>query len=341
MPGSSLSARDRRLKRRDFLQFSLGFGLAAALATRRAYAQAQDFKAWLQDLKSEARGAGIGQTTLDDALDNIAPLDRVVELDRKQPEFTITFQQYMLRVVNDARVERGKRLLEEHKALLAEVSAKFGVQPRFIVSLWGIETDFGRLTGGFPVIAALATLAFEGRRAAFFRKELLNALRIVDQGHIRAGDMIGSWAGAMGQSQFMPSSFLSYAVDYNGDGKRDIWTTLPDVFASIANYLGKSGWNADQSWGRAAQLPAGFEPNFVTLDVKKPLAEWVKLGVRRSDGGPLPDRPFDASIIKPGDGGDAFVVYDNYRVIMKWNRSQYFATAVGTLADRIGGVIRP
>lgn len=337
MPGSCPSAHERRLKRRSFLQYSLALASAAALPPLRARAQQPDFKTWLRDFKTEAQGAGIGQATLDDALDNIATIDRVIELDRKQPEFTITFQQYMQRVVNDARVERGKRLLDEHRALLEEVGGKFGVQPRFIVSLWGIETDFGRLTGGFPVIAALATLAFEGRRAAFFRKELLNALRIVDQGHIRPSNMIGSWAGAMGQSQFMPSSFLSYAVDYDGDGKRDIWTTLPDVFASIANYLGKSGWNAGQNWGRAAQLPASFDPALASLEIKKPLADWAKLGVRRADGAPLPDRPVDASVIKPGNGDGAFVVYENFRVIMKWNRSQFFATAVGTLADRIGG----
>ena len=337
MPGSCPSEHERRLKRRSFLRYSLGLASVAALPPLHARAQQPDFKTWLRDLKTEAQGAGIGQATLDEALDNIATIDRVIELDRKQPEFTITFQQYMQRVVNDARVERGKRLLEEHRALLEEVGGKFGVQPRFIVSLWGIETDFGRLTGGFPVIAALATLAFEGRRAAFFRKELLNALRIVDQGHIRPGNMIGSWAGAMGQSQFMPSSFLSYAVDYDGDGKRDIWTTLPDVFASIANYLGKSGWNAGQNWGRSAQLPANFDSALASLEIKKPLADWAKLGVRRADGAPLPDRPVDASVIKPGNGDGAFVVYENFRVIMKWNRSQFFATAVGTLADRIGG----
>ncbi|MGQ0675968.1 MAG: lytic murein transglycosylase [Rhodospirillales bacterium] len=337
MPGSRSCASIRRLERRSFLQVSLGLALAAALPAGHARAQPQDFQAWLKDLKAEALAAGLKRSTLDEALDGIQPIARVIELDRKQPEFVLTFREYMLRVVNDARVEKGRRLLEEHKALLEGVGRKFGVQPRFIVALWGIETDFGRLTGGFPVIAALATLAFEGRRAQFFRKELLNALRIVDQGHIRGGDMIGSWAGAMGQSQFMPSSFLSFAVDYDGDGRRDIWTTLPDVFASIANYLGKSGWNADQNWGLAVRLPEGFDAALASLEVKKPLAEWTKLGVRRADGQALPDRPVEASIVKPGNGEDAFAVYDNYRVVMKWNRSLYFATAVGTLADRIGG----
>ena len=336
MPGSRPLARPLPLERRSFLRLSLGAATAAAWPAPRARAQG-DFRAWLQEFKAEALAAGLKQSTLDEALDNIQPLPRVIELDRKQPEFVLTFREYMQRVVNDARVEKGRRLLDEHKALLEEVGRRFGVQPRFIVALWGIETDFGRLTGGFPVIAALATLAFEGRRAAFFRKELLNALRIADQGHIRPGEMTGSWAGAMGQSQFMPSSFLSYAVDFDGDGRPDIWTTLPDVFASIANYLGKSGWKGEQDWGRAVRLPEGFDGAQAGLEVKKPLREWGRLGVCRADGGALPERPFDASIVLPGNGGDAFAVYDNYRVIMKWNRSLYFATAVGTLADRIGG----
>jgi membrane-bound lytic murein transglycosylase B len=318
------------------------FRLAAPLALaalggvpRTADANPQSFDAWLNDLRQEAQAKGISARTLDSALTGVQPIDRVLELDRKQPEFTLTFRDYLARVVNDARVEKGKRLLDENRALLDKVGKQFGVQPRFIVALWGIESDFGRLTGGFPVIAALATLAYDGRRSAFFRTELLNALRIIDQGHIAAGNMTGSWAGAMGQSQFMPSSFLNFAVDYDGDGRRDIWTTLPDVFGSIANYLSKSGWNEEQTWGRPVSLPPGFPNDQATLQVKKSLAEWNAQGVRKIDGSPLPARDLQASVIKPGDGEDAFLAYDNFRVIMKWNRSQFFATAVGTLADRL------
>ncbi|MCC7049189.1 MAG: lytic murein transglycosylase [Alphaproteobacteria bacterium] len=301
----------------------------------RAGANAQDFDSWLKDLRQDARGKGISQRTIDDSLAGLQPIDRVLELDRKQPEFTLTFRDYLARVVNDARVEKGRKLLDENRALLEQVSRNYGVQQRFIVALWGIESDFGRLTGGFPVIAALATLAYDGRRSTFFRQELMNALRIIDQGHINVRSMTGSWAGAMGQSQFMPSSFLSFAVDYDGDGKRDIWTSLPDVFGSIANYLSKSGWNEEQTWGRPVSLPPGFPNDEATLSVKKTLGEWNARGVRKMDGSPLPARDLMASVIKPGDGEDAFLAYENYRVIMKWNRSQFFATAVGTLSDRL------
>ena len=309
--------------------------IAAGVVPLPASANQQDFATWLAVLRDEALGSGISLRTVDDALSNVQLIDRVLELDRKQPEFTLTFRDYLARVVNDLRVEKGRRLLEENRALLAEISKRYGVQPRFIVALWGIESDFGRLTGGYPVIDALATLAYDGRRSVFFRKELMNALKIIDGGHIAATQMTGSWAGAMGQSQFMPSSFLNFAVDHDGDGRRDIWATLPDVFASIANYLSKSGWKAEQTWGRAVSLPANFDPNLVTPSVTKSLGGWNAAGVRKHDGGKLPDRDITASVIKPGDGEDAFLIYDNYRVIMKWNRSQFFATAVGTLADRI------
>ena len=229
--------------------FVQGFGTKAV---------AEEFNTWLDTLKIEARSKGISQSTIESSLSGIKPIPRVIELDRKQPEFTLTFEEYLGRVVSDRRIRIGKAKLVEHKKLLAEISIKYGVQPRYIVALWGIETDFGRITGGFPVISSLATLAYDGRRSKFFRKELFLALKIVDKGHITAKDMLGSWAGAMGQNQFMPSSFHAYAVDYNRDGSKDIWKTLPDIFASIANYLSKSGWQGDQTWGRAVRLPDKF-----------------------------------------------------------------------------------
>lgn len=333
----SLSFPWRSMLRRKFLTILTGAAacIAAGWASLPASANQQDFATWLAVLRDEALGTGISPRTLDEALSNVQLIGRVLELDRRQPEFTLTFRDYLNRVVNDARVEKGRRLLDENRALLERIGREYGVQPRFIVALWGIESDFGRLTGGYPVIDALATLAYDGRRSAFFRKELINALKILDGGHIAATQMMGSWAGAMGQSQFMPSSFLSFAVDYDGDGRRDIWYTLPDVFASIANYLSRSGWNRDQTWGRAVSLPPNFDAGLTDLSVTKPLGGWNTAGVRRPDGGKLPDRDITASVIRPGGGEDAFLVYDNYRVIMKWNRSQFFATAVGTLADRI------
>jgi membrane-bound lytic murein transglycosylase B len=296
------------------------------------------FGRWLEDLRHEALAKGVGAPILDRALRGLKPIARVIELDRKQPEFTMTFRQYLTRVVPAARVATGKRKLNENRALLETVAKKYGVQARFLVAFWGIETDFGRLTGGFSVVRALATLAHDGRRSSYFRKELINALKILDGGHIELSAMTGSWAGAMGQPQFMPSSFLAYAVDDNGDGRKDIWTTKADVFASAANYLARSGWKGDETWGRRVSLPEGFDQALASLKVRKRLSAWQDLGVRRIDGSDLPTRDLQASVVYPGKpGGDAYIVYNNFRTILKWNRSTYFAVAVGSLADRIGG----
>jgi membrane-bound lytic murein transglycosylase B len=294
---------------------------------------AKDFNSWLAIFKAEAIEKGIKKKTLDSAFSGVKPIPRVIELDRRQPEFTLTFQQYIGKVISNRRVNIGKRKLLEHSELLKNVSKKFNVQPRFIVALWAIETDFGRIMGGFPVISSLATLAFDGRRGKFFRKELILALKIIDDGHITANKMMGSWAGAMGQNQFMPSSFHAYAVDYNGDGSKDIWKTLPDVFASIANYLSQSGWRVSETWGRPVILPK----NFAYTKKLRALAEWQKLGVKKLDGGDLPKSILKASIILPekNNMAPAYLAYNNYRVILRWNRSDYFAIAVGTLADRL------
>jgi membrane-bound lytic murein transglycosylase B len=323
------------MRRRSFLA-----GLAGALAAAptRGFANEMEFDAWLKAFRQEAAAKGIPTSTIDASLAGVAPIPRVLELDRRQPETTLTFDEYIARVVNPGRVESGRARLQEHRDLLTRVSQAYGVQPRFIVALWGIETDFGRLTGNFSIVSALATLAYDGRRSAFFREELLNALRIVAKGHVAPQELRGSWAGAMGQSQFMPSTYLAYAVDFDGDGKADIWSSRADVFASAANYLSKVGWRGDETWGREVKLPAGFDRALVDHNkVQKPLTEWQTLGVRRLDGGDLPQRDLAASVIQPGGAdGPSFLIYNNYRVLLRWNRSLYFATAVGFLADRIG-----
>lgn len=312
----------------------------------------KDFSAWLEALRAEALSRGISRDTVTVALTGLQPVPRILELDRRQPEFTLTLRQYLDRAISDARVKQGRARYAENRALLDEVGRKFGVQPRFIVALWGIETNFGQNQGGFPVVQALATLAFDGRRSAYFRGELFHALKILDENHIKPGAMVGSWAGAMGQSQFMPSSFLTFAVDYDGDGRRDIWGTRADVFASAANYLKKSGWRDDQTWGREVRLPANFGATLQKvmpaeppagcraqrfISERKPLREWQKLGVRRADGGDLPQREdIMASLAVPeGEQGPALLVYENFRTTLKWNCSILFATAVGILADRI------
>lgn len=302
---------------------------------------AQGFDVWLKNFRSEAATKGISDSTLNAALTGVAPIDRIIELDRKQPEGTMTFEKYRERVISEQRINTGRYLLQKHRAVLDTVSRQYGVPPQAIVALWGIETSYGENTGGFKVVDALATLAYDGRRSEFFRKELLDALRIIDAGHITADKMKGSWAGAMGQNQFMPSSFHAFAVDGNSDGRRDIWNTLPDVFASTANYLSKSGWKKDQRWGRAVTAPASLRKSIPSgqggLDIKRSLSQWRDLGVTQTDGSPLPVVDgMNASLVLPdGVSGSAYLVYDNYRVIMKWNKSTYFATSVGLLSDYI------
>jgi len=304
----------------------------------QAFVPALAFEAWMDRLRADALKQGISKEIVAAALtDDLKPIKSIVKLDRKQPEKTITFNQYRKNIVSRARVNKGRKMFKRHRAELQKIGDAFGVQPRFIVALWGIETNYGGYTGGFGIVPALVTMSYDGRRSAFFRKELMDALRILDQGHISLANMKGSWAGAMGQSQFMPSSFLRYAVDYNGDGRRDIWNTKVDVFASAANYLAQSGWKGDETWGRAVKLPKNFKNKFTGLKVQKTLAEWQKLGVRKINGMDLPVvAGMKGSIVQPdGVGGSAYLVYNNYRTIMRWNKSLYFATSVGLLADQI------
>ena len=294
------------------------------------------FDTWLAEFHSEAQAAGISAATLDTAFAGLKPIDRVIELDRQQPESVLTFEEYLARVVPERRITIGREKLAQHRALLDKVSAEFNVPTRFIVALWGIETDYGRLGGNFSVIASLATLAYEGRRATLFRKELLEALRILDSGDVALSDLRGSWAGAMGQTQFMPSTYRNYAVDFNGDGKRDPWNQLPDVFASAANYLAKIGWVKGETWGREVRVPDNFAQQWVGLEHRNPLAEWQALGIRHKDGADLAALDMTASLVQPsGPAGRAFLVYDNFRVLMQWNRSTYFGVAVGQLADAL------
>ncbi|MEW5703323.1 MAG: lytic murein transglycosylase [Pseudomonadota bacterium] len=324
-----------------FFQIRLGIVAAILMAFLGGFAPrpavAEEFSAWLSALRAEALEKGIRAEILDAALKDAAPIERVIELDRSQPEFTLTFDEYLARVVPAARIEKGREKLRENRDILTAISKRYGVQPRFLVAFWGIETDFGRLTGGFSVIRALVTLAYDGRRSAFFRKELIAALHILNEGHIAPDAMTGSWAGAMGQTQFMPTTFRQAAVDYDGDGRRDVWTSWADALASAANYLAQSGWRGDETWGRRVRLPEGFDASLVGLGVTKSVEAWQAMGVRRANGADLPKAEISGSIVLAKDGrGPAFLVYSNYRAILTWNRSTFFAVAVGTLADRIG-----
>lgn len=297
----------------------------------------QPFPEWLAQFKADARAAGISQKTLDATFAQTEPDDSIIVLDNKQPEKRFTLEEYLARTITKKRIQDGRKFLEANEALLTRVGNAYGVQPRFIAALWGIETDFGRNTGNFITTDALATLAYDGRRAAFFRGELMDALRILEAEHMAAEDMYGSWAGAIGQCQFMPSTYLKYAVDFDHDGKRDVWDNKGDFFASIAHYLQGLGWEKNEGWGRPVEVPEGFDMALADIGKTRPLSEWQKLGVRKRGGGNLPAGDTEASLITVGEGEDApvYLIYGNYKALLKWNRSRYFATSVGMLADAI------
>lgn len=295
------------------------------------------FTRWLAEFRTEAETAGISGATLDVALAEVAPIERVVELDRNQPETRLDFWTYLGRVASEARIDQGRRLLNEHRSLLAGIEDRHGIPPEMLVAVWGVESSFGTNQGGFPVIGSLVTLAYDERRAAMFRSELIHALRILDEGHIGLSAMQGSWAGAMGQVQFMPSTFNQYARDGNGDGRKDIWQTTADALESAAAYM-STGWQRGYVWGRQVRLPDGFDRELTGLATTKRLGEWQALGVRRIDGADLPTADIGASIVLPTDeASPAFLVYQNYRMLLNWNRSNLFALSVAHLADRIAG----
>jgi len=320
-------------KLKKLLSVALGLAIAST-----AYANEVSFEQYLEGLKTEAREKGVSEQVIEQAFANVEHKPRAVKADKNQPETRLTLDEYIPRAVPDWKVKQAKELYKEHYAELSRIGEEYGVQPRFIVALWGVESNFGRFTGNYPVIDALSTMAYDGRREAFFRKETMAALQILDEGHIQFEDFKGSWAGAMGQCQFMPSSFLSFAADGNGDGKKDIWNSEADVFASAANYLSQSGWNDTFTWGRQVKLPAGFDMNLEgrVEGKEKTLAEWNQLGITRYDGSALPQVEVDAWLTAPDNAnGRVYLVYNNYNVLMKWNRSYYFALAVSHLADRI------
>ncbi len=309
-----------------------------------------DFQSYTAALKAEAQSRGYDQALLEAVFSSLQFHERVVSADRSQPEVVETLDTYLPKRVSETRIRMARERYQQYQPQLEEIGKRYGVQPRFIVALWGLESSFGRFQGNYSIPSALATLAYEGRREAFFRTEFFHALDILAQGHIELDNMKGSWAGAMGQSQFMPSSFLAYAQDGDGDGKKDIWTNELDVFASIAYYLKRQGWNNSLTWGREVKLPAGFDAAHAIQrgslarnewlsrwDASaRSMADWHKLGVRRLNGEALPQREISAALVLPdGPKGRAFLAYDNYKSLMHWNRSYYFVTSVGYLADLI------
>ncbi|MBP2226941.1 lytic murein transglycosylase [Azospirillum agricola] len=310
---------------------------APAPAPRPAAQPSQSFPDWLRALRAEALAQGIRAQTFDRAFQRVKLSDRVVELDSSQPEFTRQVWQYLDSAVNEKRVQAGRQKMQENAALLNRISQRSGVPAEILVAFWGVETDFGNSTGGFSVVDALTTLAYEGRRAAYFRTELLAALRILDSGDIAPERMSGSWAGAMGQTQFMPTIFLKHAVDEDGDGHRDIWGSLPDVLASTAKFVLANGWRSGERWGEEVRLPDGFPYDQAELSVVKPVSEWRRMGVLPAGGGELAGEGPASIIVLAGHQGPAFLARDNFRAIMRYNPSTSYALAVALLSDRMAG----
>ena len=309
-------------------------GLVAAASAGRAEA-AGSFASFVTGVKAEARRAGISEATLRAAFAGVEPNARVIELDRKQPEFKLTWPEYKARVLPPSRLQAARENYAREQSLLKRIDARYGVDPLVIIGIWGIESGFGANKGSYRLVEALSTLAWDGRRSAYFRKELLNALQILNAGDVPPVRLTGGWAGAMGQPQFMPSSYLSYAVDADGDGKRDIWDSKPDVFGSMANYLARHGWKRGEPWGQPIQVSAGFDASQAGRDDRRSLGAWMSEGVRRLDGSRFSrSDPMGAVVVPSGaPPGEAYMVYANFGVLRRYNPSDFYALAVGLLGD--------
>lgn len=308
---------------------------ALMLLSPAVFAAQQSWNDWVAGVREEALQQGIPPALFDQAFAGIhEPSHQIKGLMHSQPEHRLTFMKYRSTRVDNYRIAIGRKEYQKNKAVLEDIGQKFGVNPCFIVSFWGLETSYGTYMGNFPVIKALATLAYDSKRKDVFRKELFLALRILNEGHVRLEDFKGEWAGASGQPQFLPSSWVKYAVDYDGDGHKDIWKSKPDVFASIANYMKQNGWQTGEPWAIQVKLPAGFNMSMEGKSTIKPVSEWNALGVRTENGQPLPYQDLTASVIQPL-GGPTFLAFPNYRMILRYNNSIYYAGAVGYLADKI------
>jgi len=339
----------RRGVRHNDMVRVLALVLAAALlqAPQGTDSTSQSFDEWRQELLEEARARGYSERLIREVLASLEPLPRVIQNDRTQAELVVGFDRYAGNRVTPLIVRRGRDAARRHATVLARVEEAYGVQRRFVLAIWGIETQYGRVTGNTPIFRALATLAWEPRRADFFRRELFDALTMVSSGYADAKRMTGSWAGAMGHPQFMPSSYLKYAEDFDGDGRRDIWGPTPDMFASVANYLKQWGWNDEFTWGREVRLTPGVRARIDreiptrtdgcfamrNMTERIPLADWQTLGVRRPDGAALPTVDVAAGLVHTDTR--SFLVYPNYDVILRYNCAHYYALTVARLADQL------
>ncbi len=311
---------------------------AGLLASPLIFAQDNDFSQCKARISERVAAENLPQWIVQDVVANLDIQPRVIELDRNQPEFTQTFGDYLGKRVTTFRVMQGRLLLSQYSELLKKLTDQYGVPGRYLVAFWGLETNFGSYLGNMSTLNSLATLACDQRRSDFFTSELIHAFHILIDNEIDPEDMRGSWAGAVGHTQFMPSSYRRYAVDGDGDGKIDLWNSVPDALTSAANFLQSLGWHAQERWGREVRLADNFPYEQAGLRNRKSLREWQNLGVTQISGRPLPLEDMQAAVMVPaGHEGPAFLVYDNFDVIMRWNRSESYALSVGYLADRIGG----
>lgn len=300
--------------------------------------QSEGFSEFLNQIAAEAYKNGISKETISSALSSVEFLPGVIALDKAQPEFRKNFMAYKDRVVNSARINRARIELQRHYKALSQVEKTFGVEKEYIVALWAMESNFGENMGNYYIPSTLATLAYEGRRHDFFRKELIASLKILDEKHIDKSHFVGSWAGAMGQCQFMPTSFLNYAADYDGDGRKDIWQNPNDVFASAANYLSQKGWNKGGQYARIVYVPSQFGAQNMSVEKIFSMKDLRRMGVTEIDGAKLKGGNFQkASVLDltVSDGGAKkyIIVFENYKTVLKWNKSSYFATSVGIIAE--------
>jgi len=294
----------------------------------------QSWHEFVSQLRSEAIADGIRPEVFDAAFRNVeAPSRSVLRLDKTQPEKRLSFMHYRKTRIDRYRILLGRQEFRRHKATLNNISNQFGVNACFIISIWGLETSYGRYKGSFPVIQSLATLAYDPRRSDFFRNELIIALHMLNDGKVSLNEFKGEWAGASGHCQFMPSTWAKYAIDYDGKGRADIWNNLNDSFASIANYLLKNGWQRDQPWAIQVTIPSHFDEDLIGIDRTKTVGEWLRLGVQPVNS-VTPNSHLRASVIYP-EGGPAYLVFDNFKTLLKWNRSNYYAAALGYLAEEI------
>ena len=295
------------------------------------------FDIWVAEFRSRALAKGIPVGTISTAFARVGFLPGVVERDRNQTEFSRSLQDYLAIAASDERISKGRAALARHSGALSEIEARFGVEANIVTAVWGLESFYGERRGTVPVISALSTLAFDGRRGAFFEKQLIAALQILQNGDITPAAMTGSWAGAMGHTQFIPTSYLAYAVDFRGDGRRDIWSEDPtDALASTASYLAKSGWRRGQPWGVEVRLPQGFSGPFGRGTTRSP-ADWAAQGVRDVNGGVVPDHGAASILIPAGADGPAFMVFRNFTVITRYNNAESYVIGVGHLSDRLRG----